>query len=256
MRHPMGRVYLVASGKGGTGKTSVCAGVGAALAARGKRILLIDCDIGMRNLDLVLGLSDGTALDLYDVALRGTPLMDAVVSHPALPSLYLLSGPALWPEQHPDQAQTAALRAEITGAFDAVVVDAPAGLGTGFRLGCALCDEALLVTTPDLSAYRDAALTAGELRKRGLPCRLVINRVQPGAVRRGDAADLDTVMDRVGAGLLGVIPEDPRVRAAGHRGELQGKAGRASAAQAFVNIAGRLSGQQIPLMRLRRGGLL
>jgi len=252
----MGRVYLVASGKGGTGKTSVTAGVGAALAARGKRVLLIDCDIGMRNLDLVLGLSAETSLDLYDVALRGRALADAVVSHPELPALSLLNCPALWPDRHPDEEQLRQLRRTLLNRYDVVLADAPAGLGTGFQLAEALSDEALLVTTPDTSACRDASLTARTLRQQGLPCRLIINRVQPSAIRRGDATDLDAVMDQIGADLLGVVPEDPSVRASGNRGSLHRKGRRASAAQAFVNIAGRLSGEHVPLMRLRGGGLL
>ena len=248
-----GRIYLVASGKGGTGKTSVTAGLGAALAARGLQVLCLDCDLGMRNLDLVLGLTAETALDFFDVILRGAPLDAALVAHPLLPSLFLLNGPALPPEKLPDRDALQRFAGQLRERFDVILADAPAGVGTGFTLAGSLADEALLVTTPDPPAFRDAALTARLLRQQGISFRLILNRVQPRAIRRGDAADLDSVMDHVGASLLGVIPEDPRVRAAGNRGTVL--PGRASAAHAFVNIAARLCGQSVPLMRLRGGGL-
>jgi len=202
----MGRVYLVASGKGGTGKTSVTAGVGAALAARGKRVLLIDCDIGMRNLDLVLGLSAETSLDLYDVALRGRALAVAVVSHPELPALSLLNCPALWPDRHPDEEQLRQLRRTLLNRYDVVLADAPAGLGTGFQLAEALSDEALLVTTPDTSACRDASLTARTLRQQGLPCRLIINRVQPSARKKAAMTNAWASVGNPGWGAVSICP--------------------------------------------------
>ena len=250
----MGQALLFASGKGGTGKTSVTAGLGSALCARGHRVLLVDCDIAMRNLELVLGLTDQTSMNFFDVAMERVPLGDAVSVHPKVPGLHLLNCPGTLPEEIPSERRMKALKEKLKSRYDFILVDAPAGLGLGLSLGMLLADEAVLVTTPDRTSCRDASIAAQMLREKGLPLRLLINRVRPREIRRGDAPDLDSAMDMVGCPLLGIIPEDPRVRASGNRSEVESRRRRISAARAFDHVAGRMCGEAIPLMKIGMGG--
>ena len=250
-----GNVLVAASGKGGTGKTSVVAGVGACLASLGKKVLLVDCDVGMRNLDLVLGLHQSTALDLFDVLLYDTPVESALAVHPEFPGLSLLSCPGLPPENWPGERDMKDLVDKLRRQYDFILLDAPAGLGQGLFLAACAADTAVLVSTLDETALRDGQLTARALRERGLAVKLIVNRVRPRAVRRGDAKNVDQAMDQVGAGLLGVIPEDPRVSASANRGRAAPQRGYESAARAYLRIARRLNGEEIPLKRLKGGAI-
>ena len=240
----MGTVIAVASGKGGTGKTSVTGAVAACLACLGRRVLCIDMDVGLRGLDLALGLSDQALMDFSDVALGRCSLYRGAVPHPEIPGLYLLASPmtlppALTAEHIQDLLDQARRR------FDYIFIDSPAGLGSGFQLAVNGADRALVVSTGDAAALRDAQRAAEELLF--LPqVHLVVNRVRPRLLRRLGCT-LDGAMAAAGLPLLGVIPEDRRVILAGNLG--RPLLPRRGAGLACLNIAKRIEGRRAPLMQ-------
>lgn len=244
----MGIVIAVASGKGGTGKTSVTGGVAAALAMAGQRVLCIDMDIGLRNLDISLGLSDRALMDFADVALGRCTLSRAAVRHPDLKELSLLTAPmALPPSLSPYRVRSMLSAARTL--YDYILIDAPAGLGPGFQYAVCGADRALVVATNDASSLRDAQRTVTELGHLE-QVHLVMNRIQPKLLRKLKAT-IDDAMDAAGLPLLGVVPEDPRVMLSANLGQPLTPSGRAGAADACVNIARRLEGQRVPIMRIR-----
>ena len=244
----MGVVITVTSGKGGTGKTSVTGGVSASLALMGRRVLCIDMDIGLRNLDISLGLSDRALMDFTDVAMGCCPLARAAVSHPALPGLSLLTAPMSLPQGLTEQKVRALLDTART-LYDVILIDSPAGLGPGFRLAACGADRALVVATSDASSLRDAqrtVLALSDLRR----VHLVMNRIQPRLLRKLRTT-IDDAMDAAGLPLMGVVPEDPTVMLAANRGVPLALLERKGAALACWNIAQRLEGRQVPIMRIR-----
>lgn len=246
----MGQCIAVVSGKGGTGKTSFTAGVGCALALAGKRVLCLDCDIGLRNLDLALGLSDRALMDFADVAQERCSLEMAAVGHPRIRSLFLLTAPLRVRGRPVTEAQMAALLAEVRERFDFCLLDAPAGLGTGFLLATAAADRCVVVTTSDASSLRDAQHTVTEL-SRFSQLHLVVNRVRKKLLRSMHAT-IDDAMDRAGLPLLGVVPEDDALPLALNRGvPLLLSEGYSPAAVAYRNIGIRLQGGKAPLLRIK-----
>lgn len=245
----MGEVFAVLSGKGGTGKTSVCAGVATALAESGSRVLCIDCDIGLRNLDISLGLPDSGALSFLDVCQGGYSLSQAS-QHPEYPNLFFLTAPMNCPsEQIPTQPfQEMLLQARRE--FDFVFLDAPAGLDAGFRLCAAPADRILLVTGAGPAAVRDAARVSQVLELMGkTDVRLIVNRIDRDMLSTVRIT-VDDVMDASGVPLGGVILEDPHVTLAAAFGKsLLRYARRCGAASCCRRIAKRLQGfrQPIPL---------
>ena len=206
----MGELIAVLSGKGGTGKTSVCAAVATALAQSGQRVLCIDCDIGLRNLDISLGLADRSALSFLDIC-EGRYTLDQVQPHPGFPSLYFLTAPMnRRPEQIPEWPFVQMLR-DARERFDTVLMDAPAGIEAGFRLAAGSADRIILVTGPDRAAIRDAARSGNLLELMGkTSIRLVVNRVNPKMVSTMNLT-IDDIMDETGLPLLGIVPEDHNV---------------------------------------------
>ena len=204
----MGQCIAVVSGKGGTGKTSLTAGVGAALALSGKRVLCVDCDIGLRNLDLVLGLTDRTLMDFSDVAQGRCSLEAAVVDHPRLNNLFLLTAPVRSRGRPVTETQMSSLIEQARKQFDYCLLDAPAGLGTGFLLATAAADRCVVVTTADASSLRDAQHTVMELNHfQSGTLHLVVNRVRKKMLRSMHAT-IDDAIDKAGLPLIGVVPED------------------------------------------------
>lgn len=245
----MATAIVVTSGKGGTGKTSVTGGVASCLAALGHRVLCIDMDIGLRNLDLSLGMSDRALMDFTDVVEGRCSLARAVVEHPVIQGLFLLTAP-LTPRPIGEEAMRR-LVSEAGHAFDYILMDSPAGLGSGFRLAVCAADRAMVVSTTDPSALRDAQRTVGELR-RVIPSgiHLVMNRVQPKMLKKLHT-NIDDAMDAAGLPLLGVVPEDQAVALAAGQGQPLLLYSRKAAAIAYLNIAKRLTGQMVPIMRIR-----
>ena len=246
----MSTAIAITSGKGGTGKTSLTGGVASCLAALGRRVLCVDMDVGLRNLDLTLGMSDRALMDFTDVLSGRTTLEKAAVPHPVIQGLYLLTAPLTMPR---DLITEEGLRNFLTRAkaqYDYVLMDAPAGLGGGFRMSVCGADRAIVVSTTDASALRDAQRTVSELRRRLPQLHLVVNRVQPKLLRRLHTT-IDDAMDTAGLPLLGLVPEDPQVMLSANQGTPLILCASRGAAQAYLNIAKRLLGQKVPLMRLR-----
>lgn len=244
----MGIVIAVASGKGGTGKTSVTGGVAAALAMAGQRVLCIDMDIGLRNLDISLGLSDRALMDFADVALGRCTLSRAAVRHPDLKELSLLTAPmALPPSLSPYRVRSMLSAARTL--YDYILIDAPAGLGPGFQYAVCGADRALVVATNDASSLRDAQRAVTQLSAIR-QVHLVMNRIQPKLLRQLRTT-IDDAMDAAGLPLIGVVPEDPRVILSANQGRPLILGGRQGAANACLNIAKRIQGQRVPIMRIR-----
>lgn len=248
----MGQCIAVVSGKGGTGKTSFTAGVGEALALAGRRVLCLDCDVGLRNLDLALGLSDRALMDFSDVAQGRCSLDTAVVEHPRLPGLFLLTAPVRTRGRPVTETQMADLLAEVRKRYDFCLLDAPAGLGTGFLLATAAADRAVVVTTTDPSSLRDAQHTVMELDRFGSgKLHLVVNRVRKKLLRSMHAT-IDDAIDKAGLPLIGVVPEDDALLLSLNRGmPLLLADSQSPAALAYRNIAARLQGGRVPLLRIK-----
>lgn len=249
----IGTVITVTSGKGGTGKTSTAAALASILATLGHRTLALDADAGLRNLDITLGLADAAVMDFSDVLSGHASLEDAVYPHPQLPGLFLLNAP-VWtaPEDIPEQDMRR-LFDEIKAEFDFCVVDGPAGIGAGFRLAVSGADRVIVVSNTVPTSIRDAERVNMELMRLGLgSAQLVVNRVRPRLMRRARTT-IDDAIDGSGLQLLGLVPEDEAVLLAGETGVPLILRSDGDAAHAFLNIAKRITGERVPLMRrLRR----
>lgn len=246
----MGTVIVLTSGKGGTGKTALTAGLSVALAGLGQSVLCIDCDIGLRNLDISLGMTDVVLMDFADVMAGRCSLELAVVPHPVIRGLSLLTAPMSLPCH--GQLEPAAFKTLLDTAraqYDYILIDSPAGLGIGFQLAVCSADEAIVVSTGDAASLRDAQRVLMELSSVPV-IRLVVNRVQRKLLRRL-CATIDDLMDALGLPLLGLVPEDPQVILAASCGRALPQTDPRGAAVAYGNIAKRLTGRRVPLMKLR-----
>lgn len=245
----MGISIVVTSGKGGTGKSSFTIGVASCLASMGKRVLCIDMDMGLRNLDLSLGMSDTALMDVSDVLEGRCSLEKAVTPNALIPSLFLLPAPVTLPETPFSQEKMKALVCEAKEQFDFIFLDCPAGIGSGFRLATCAADRAVLVCTTDPISLRAADAAVGLLRKAGIPTHLAVNRITKRFLRK-TRTNIDDAMDALGLPLIGIIPEDPKVTLAASKGTpLITYAGN-GAARAYYNIAQRLLGKQVPPMKI------
>ena len=247
----LGKIIAVVSGKGGTGKTSFTANVGLALAALGCHTLCLDCDITLRNLDLALGLSDRALMDFTDVILSRATLEQAAVRHPRCDRLYLLTAPV---GLHEDirTSEMKGLLDEVRSRFDYCLIDSGAGLGDAFRLATCAADRAVVVATTDPTSLRDAQRTVMELRDYpNGRLHLVINRVRR-KLLKALSSNIDDAIDAAGLPLLGVIPEDEGIPIALGRSALTVFSRESSAEIACRNIARRLTGERVPLMKLPR----
>ena len=247
----MGQVIAVVSGKGGTGKTSFTANVGMALAQLGHPTLCLDCDVGLRNLDIALAMTDRAVMDFTDVMAGRCSLEEAAVGHPAEKNLYLLTAPAGAGAEDVSRESFRELFPEIRERFDYCLVDAPAGLGRGFRLAIAGADRAVVVTTTESSSLRDAQRTVMELSGLGRgQVHLVVNRCRKKLLRSLHQT-IDDAIDSAGLPLLGVIPEDETMPLYAGRGVPLLKTSNNYAAKAYRNIAKRIDGRRIKLMQIR-----
>ena len=242
----MGEIVGIVSGKGGVGKTTLCASLAFSLAAAGKKVLCIDGDKGLKNLDLLLGMESQTVFDLSDVLYERVSLKKALAAHPEYPALQLLSAA----HDYSEKIEPVALRAlceRVREQYDFILIDAPAGIGEGFEGATHAADRALVVATPDITSIHDAQRTAALIfEKRKMPVHLIINRVRPQLMNRGEMSNVDEMMDSIGLPLMGLIPEDEQVIVCSNRHDIVVRS-RAVSAAAFQNIAARLSGKQVPL---------
>ena len=238
----MGELIAVLSGKGGTGKTSVCAGIATALAAANRRVLCIDCDVGLRNLDISLGLSDAASLSFLDVCRGAYPLSQAT-AHPHYPSLRFLTAPMTCGIEAIDPAIFEELVHDARKMFDFILLDAPAGVDAGFRLAASFADRCIIVTGPSPAAIRDAERTGQLLELMGKQnVRLIVNRVDKKMISAMHLT-IDDVMDGAGLPLLGVVPEDLNVTLSAAVGTpLLKYKPRCAAAKACRRIANRIQG--------------
>ena len=243
----VGELIAVLSGKGGTGKTSVCAGIATALAASGRRVLCIDCDVGLRNLDISLGLTDVPSLSFLEVCRGDYPLTQATV-HPKYPSLSFLTAPMNCAIDSIDPQSFGSLVFEARKTHDYILLDAPAGVDAGFRLTATFADRCVIVTGPGPAAVRDAERTGQLLELMGKTnVRLIVNRVDRKMVSAMDVT-IDDVMDTAGLPLLGVVPEDLNVTLAAALGSpLLKYKPRTAAAKACRRIANRIQGLPEPI---------
>lgn len=247
----MGKVYVVTSGKGGVGKTTTAANLGAALANLGKSVALIDADIGLRNLDLFLGLENRIIYHICDVIDRRATLEKALIKDRRFDNLYLLPAAQVKGVTGIHERDMKRITAELAKLYDFVLVDSPAGIDAGFNIAAAGADDALVVTTPELPAVRDADKVISLLRSKGLKSpKLLINRFRTGLVRRGEMLSQRDILDFLGIELLGVIPEDESTIIATNRGEPCVLVPSSLAGKAYTNVSKRLLGEAVPLLRL------
>ncbi|MGE5560641.1 MAG: septum site-determining protein MinD [Chloroflexota bacterium] len=255
----MGQVIVITSGKGGVGKTTTVANIGAALAMIGKRVALVDADIGLRNLDVVMGLENRIVYDIVDVVEGFCRLKQALIKDKRFGDNLSLLPAAQTKEKtavSPDAMRT--ICSELKADCDFVLIDCPAGIEQGFRNAVAPAEQAIIVTTPDVSAVRDADRVIGLLEAQGLrEPMLIVNRIRPSMVRRGDMMTVDDITEILAVPLLGVIPEDEGIIVSTNRGDPAATAQASLAGTGYRNIARRLNGQEVPLMSLEpRNGLL
>lgn len=247
----MTQTIVIASGKGGTGKTTLTAGIGFALAERGKRCLCIDADTGVRSLDLTLGMYDTVLFDFSDVAAGRATLEEAVVPHPENPDLLVLTAPLHSSDIGPDAIRLVSSQAIASDIADYVLIDAPAGLEEGFSRAAAGADSAVIVATPDIVSLRSADRTASVLEQKNFfDIRLVVNRVRPRVISKNNTPNIDDSMDMAGLPLLGYVPEEEAVLVCGALGQNLLKRRGSNAAKAMRNIAARIDGEDVPVMRL------
>lgn len=246
-----GKVIVITSGKGGVGKTTTCANIGTGLAIRGKKTALIDADIGLRNLDVVMGLENRIVFDLIDVVEKNCKLRQALIKDRRFENLYLLPAAQTKEKDAVNPQQMVELCEELKLDFDYILIDCPAGIEHGFKNAVAGADDAIIVTTPDVSAVRDADRIIGLLQTHEIfEPKLVINRVRPDMVRRGDMMDVNDVNDILAVTLLGVVPDDQSIIVSTNRGEPAVSDQSSRAGQAYRNIVARIEGEEVPFMSL------
>jgi septum site-determining protein MinD len=243
-----GRVITVTSGKGGVGKTTFSANVSAALATLGKKTIAVDTDVGLRNLDIIMGLENRIVFDLVDVVEGRCRLQKAIIRDKRIETLHLLPAAQTRDKSAVSPDAMEKVCAELRHMFDFTIIDSPAGIERGFENAIAGADEIVIVTTPHVSSIRDADRVIGLLEAAEKQrIRLVANRLQPEMVRRGDMLDISDMLEILSIELLGVIPEDEYIVISGNRGELASLNATSRAGQAYKNIARRLLGENVPV---------
>ncbi|WP_019879145.1 septum site-determining protein MinD [Succinispira mobilis] len=247
----MGEVIVITSGKGGVGKTTTTANLGAGLAMQDKSVVLIDTDIGLRNLDVVMGLENRIVFDLVDVVEGRCQLKKALIKDRRYEKLFLLPASQTKDKNSVNPEQMVELCAELKKEFDYVLIDCPAGIESGFKNAIAGADKAIIVTMPEVSSVRDADRIIGLLESAGLSNpRLIVNRIRTNMVKRGDMLDIRDIEDILAIKLIGMIPDDEQVIISTNKGEPVVVAEDSIAARAYNNIVGRMLGQEIPFINL------
>ncbi len=252
-----GRVITITSGKGGVGKTTATANIGIALGRLGKGVVALDADIGLRNLDVVMGLENRIVYDLVDLVEGRCRLRQTLIRDKRVPSLYML--PAAQTRDKTAVGPTDMVRVcdQLRQRFDYVIIDSPAGIEQGFRNAIAPATDVVIITNPEISAVRDADRIIGlvEAEEKG-PARLIINRLNPDLVRRGTMLDTADILEILAIDLLGIVPEDLAILDASNRGQPVALDGRSLAGKAYQNIARRMLGEDVPLLPLEPPGIL
>lgn len=252
----MSEVIVITSGKGGVGKTTTTANLGVGLAKRGYKVVLIDTDTGLRNLDLLLGLENRIMYDLVDVATGKVPYRKALVRHKKHDNLFLLPTSQIRDKSAVDGDQLVDICNQIRSEFDYILIDCPAGIEQGFKTAVAAADYAIVVTMPEISAVRDADKIIGELNRADKThIKLVVNRIRSHMVEAGDMLDMPDIDDILAIECIGQVPDDEMVVTSTNRGEPVISNKKSLAGQAYSNIVGRICGEQIPFLDLKKKNL-
>ena len=247
-----GRVIVITSGKGGVGKTTTNANIGTALARAGKKVVMIDTDLGLRNLDLLLGLENRIVYTIVDVVEERCKLKQALVKDKKNPNLCLLAAAQTRDKTAVTEEQLKSICEELKKDFDFILVDCPAGIEQGFQNAVAGASEAIVVTTPEMSAVRDADRIIGllESKEEIKSYRLLLNRVRPNLIKSNDMMSVDDVVDILSAQLIGIIPEDTGIITSTNKGEPIVNDEKSLAGQAYNNVARRVIGEDVPFLNL------
>jgi septum site-determining protein MinD len=251
----MGEVIVITSGKGGVGKTTTAANLGTGLSLLGKKVVLVDTDIGLRNLDVVMGLENRIVYDLVD-AVEGTcRLKQALIKDKRFEGLYLLPAAQTRDKNSVTPEQMIKLCEELKEEYDFVIIDCPAGIEQGFKNAIAGADRAIVVTTPEVSAVRDADRIIGLLEANDIKNpALIVNRVRPDMVKKGDMMSIEDIIDILAIQLVGVVPDDENIIISTNRGEPAVSENKSMAGQAYRNITRRILGEDVPFMDLNGQG--
>lgn len=248
----MGKVIVVTSGKGGVGKTTTTANLGVGLSLDGNNVIVIDTDLGLRNLDVVMGLENRIVYNLVDVIEGRCRAKQAIIRDKRYPNLYLLPSAQTKDKTAISPEQMKKLTEDLSHEYDYVILDCPAGIEQGFQNAIAGASQAIIVTTPEVSAIRDADRIVGLLENNNIKdCHLIINRIRMDMVRRGDMMSVEDVMEILAIPLLGIIPDDESVVIGTNQGEpVIGM--NTQAGQAYTNICKRMQGNEIEFLDLSR----
>lgn len=247
-----GRVIVITSGKGGVGKTTTNANIGTALARMGKKVVMIDTDLGLRNLDLLLGLENRIVYTIVDVVEERCKLKQALVKDKKNPNLCLLAAAQTRDKTAVTQEQLKEICEKLQKDFDFILVDCPAGIEQGFQNAVAGASEAIVVTTPEMSAVRDADRIIGllEAKEEIKSYKLLLNRVRPNLIKSNDMMSVDDVVEILSAELIGIIPEDTGIITSTNKGEPIVNDEKSLAGQAYNNVARRIIGEDVPFLNL------
>ena len=247
-----GRVIVITSGKGGVGKTTTNANIGTALAKAGKKVVMIDTDLGLRNLDLLLGLENRIVYTIVDVVEERCKLKQALVKDKKNPNLCLLAAAQTRDKTAVTEEQLRDICEKLKKDFDFILVDCPAGIEQGFQNAVAGASEAIVVTTPEMSAVRDADRIIGllEAKEEIKSYKLFLNRVRPNLIESKDMMSVDDVVDILSAELIGIIPEDTGIIVSTNKGEPIVNDEKSLAGKAYSNVARRIIGEDVPFLDL------
>lgn len=242
----MGEVIVVTSGKGGVGKTTTTANLGSALALRGKKVVLIDTDIGLRNLDVVMGLENRIVYDIVDVVEEKCKLKQALIKDKRFKDLFLLPAAQTRDKSAVNEEQMKELTEKLKEEFDYIIIDCPAGIEQGFKNAIAGANRAIVVTTAEISAIRDADRIVGLLEVSEIKNpELVVNRLRPAMVRKGEMMDVEDIVDLLSIDLIGVVPDDEYIITQTNKGEPVVSNHKAPSGKAYIEIARRILGENI-----------
>ena len=251
------KAIVVTSGKGGVGKTTSTANIGAALAQRGEKVVVIDTDIGLRNLDVVMGLEGRVVFDLIDVFEGRCRLSQALIRDRRVNNLFLIAAAQTRDKSALDENAMIAVVEQLIEEeqFDRVILDSPAGIETGFQTAAAPAEGALVIVNPEVSSVRDADRIIGLLEARDIAeVHLIVNRLRPEIVRRGDMLEVNDILEILGVKLIGIVPEDENILISTNVGAISSVHSSKGAGLAFNNIAGRIQGEDIPYINLEHKG--
>ncbi len=247
----MGKAIVITSGKGGVGKTTTTANIGTGLAMEGYKVVVVDTDIGLRNLDVVMGLENRIVYDIVDVVEGNCRLKQGLIRDKRYEGLYLLPAAQTKDKTAIKPQQMIELVSKLKEEFDYIVIDSPAGIEQGFKNSIAGADEAYIVTTPEISAVRDADRVIGLLESQGITNpKLIVNRIRYDIVKRGDMMNVEDIVDILAIDLLGIVPDDEAIVISTNKGEPVVVEDKPLSAKAYRNICNRILGQEVELLDL------